>query len=212
MPFNTNMTDYTQKYSKGYTPIITRKDGTTVHSRYLSFNKAVEQTEQPNVLKFVITDETVDRYGDIVRANGGVYDNYLNNPIVLMHHISHGGDLPVAKCINLEVVELKVIATVEFDTDEISQEVLRKIKGGFLNCVSIGFCPIEYEENKETRGMIFNTWELLEFSFVKIPANPNAGRVKHFKPGLPKESPKITLSLNFPPTRKLNLSFTKASK
>ncbi len=201
------MENYTQKYSKDDTPIVTRKDGTSVHSRVLSFNKAVEQTNDANILKFVITDETVDRYGDIVRANGGMYENYLKNPVVLMHHESNGGDLPVAKCINLEVVELKVIATVEFDTDAVSQEVLRKIVNGFLNCVSIGFCPIEYEENKETRGMIFNTWELLEFSFVKVPANPNAGRVKSYK--AEEVKPKFQVKYIQPKQLKFNVSFKK---
>lgn len=175
------MNNYTQKYSKEDTPIITRKDGVTVHTRSFSINKAVETTDQANIVKFVITDETVDRYGDIVRANGMVSDNYLKNPVVLMWHESHGGDLPVAKCIALEIVETRVIATVEFDIDPISQEVLRKIVNGFLNCVSIGFCALEWEENKESKGLIFNSWELFEFSIVKVPANPNAGRIKQLQ-------------------------------
>ena len=162
------MENYTKKYSKEDTPISTRKDGVTVHTRSYSINKAVEGTDEAaNIIKFVITDETIDRYGDIVRANGMDSANYLKNPIVLMHHESHGGDLPVAKCIKLEIVETSVVATVEFDTDAMSQAVLRKIKNGFLNCVSIGFCPIEYEENRETKGLIFNKWELFEFSIVK---------------------------------------------
>lgn len=172
------MENYAKKYSKEDTPIVTRKDGVTVHTRSFSITKAVEPTDDANIIKFVITDETVDRYGDIVRANGMVADNYLKNPVVLMHHESHGGDLPPAKCIKLEIVDTSVVATVEFDTDATAQEILRKIKGGFLNCVSIGFCAIEWEENKESKGLIFNKWELYEFSIVKVPANPNAGRIK----------------------------------
>jgi len=40
---------------------------------------------------FVMTDETVDSYGDIVRAKGAKLDRFESNPICLLNHRA---DLP----------------------------------------------------------------------------------------------------------------------
>ena len=44
-----------------------------------------------------------------------------------------------------------------------------------INAVSVGFQTQEYEKNQEG-GFNITLWELLEYSFVAIPANPEALR------------------------------------
>jgi phage head maturation protease len=57
----------------------------------------------------------------------------------------------------------------QFDLeDSFAKEIYRKYKDGFLNAFSVGFIPLEAEENTYTKS------ELLEISAVPIPANPNA--------------------------------------
>ena len=46
--------------------------------------------------------------------------------------------------------------------------------GGFIRTVSVGLKPISRDVNNRD---IIREWELLEFSFVPVPANPEALRV-----------------------------------
>src|SRR4249920_1869365 len=44
--------------------------------------------------EFILSDATVDRYGDIVSADGWILENFMKNPIALFNHNS---DFPVGK-------------------------------------------------------------------------------------------------------------------
>ena len=37
-------------------------------------------------MRFVASDESVDRYGDIIRASGWQLDNFRKNPVLLFAH------------------------------------------------------------------------------------------------------------------------------
>lgn len=79
---------------------------------------------------------------------------------------------------------------VEFDkNDEVAQQVERKVRGGFINAVSVGFQPSEsIARNKlpadhpyhGKSGYYFPKSELLEVSIVTIPANNEATLSKHY--------------------------------
>jgi len=54
-------------------------------------------------------------------------------------------------------------------------QMLRKMYDqGFIRTVSVGLRPISRDT---TNRNIIREWELLEFSFVPVPANPEALRV-----------------------------------
>ena len=58
---------------------------------------------------------------------------------------------------------------VQFDLqDNFASNIYRKVSEGFINTVSVGFLPIEQIDNRYTKS------ELLELSFVPVPANPEA--------------------------------------
>ena len=81
-------------------------------------------------------------------------------------------------------------AKIETDDSErsitavIADTVYELYKGGFLNAFSVGFqpnsfkqpTPKEIEKNPELAeaNRIFDDWDLLEFSAVPVPANPDA--------------------------------------
>lgn len=145
---------------------------------------------EERVLQYVLTDETVDRYGDIVRAKGGDLKNYMKNPVVLTFH--DGGQFPVGNCLKVwhdkdtsAVMGWVLFFGDEMDRTGVAETAYRFASSGAMKYGSIGFIPKETRrpEDKERAdlsmpgyGVIYEKWELLEFSLTPIPANPNAGQ------------------------------------
>ncbi len=89
-------------------------------------------------LDFVISTEAVDRYGDIIKADGWQLDQYKTNPVVLG---STNADVPpIAKASKVRAKDGKLLATAEFDTDPFSKSIFQKLKGGFLSATSWASC------------------------------------------------------------------------
>jgi hypothetical protein len=68
-------------------------------------------------------------------------------------------------------------AVVEFPPRgmyEFADTVFDMLKGGFLNATSVGFRPIEFEDDHFRKGKNYLKQELTEFSIVPIPSNPDA--------------------------------------
>ena len=133
---------------------------------------------------FTISKEVVDRDGDILRASGVDFSNYMKNPVFLSFHNSR--EFPLGKVTKFWVEGNEVKAIVYFPTlEELStdpnnvSEKARLVdfcyccyKTGMLNAVSVGFIPLEWTETKD--GYDITKWELLEFSAVAVPANQDA--------------------------------------
>jgi len=125
-------------------------------------------------VRVICSTETVDRMGDVVVQSGIDLVAYRKNPVVLWGHDS---DVPVAKAIEIGIDGGKLKAMVEFPVegaDSDADRVYAKIKAGIINATSVGFVPLEWEaiDPKEPwGGLRFSKSELLEFSFVSIPAN-----------------------------------------
>jgi len=122
---------------------------------------------------FVISSEAQDRDGDVIEAAGWELGNFLKNPVVLFGH-DHGG-LPIGRASDMRVEGGALKASVEFatmDQNPLAESVFRMVKAGFLKGASVGFMPIEFERDGD--GMKFTKQELLEFSIVPIPSNPEA--------------------------------------
>ncbi len=128
-------------------------------------------------IRVIVSTGDVDRAGDIVDPNGIDFTAYRKNPVVLYQH-DH--DEPIARCIEIGVVNGRVEALVQFpDTGaaEKSDEVYNLIKAGVLNAVSIGFIPLESMslDPKDSWGpKRYTKCECIEFSIVSVPANSAA--------------------------------------
>lgn len=115
-----------------------------------------------------------DRMGDIIVQTGIDLSAYRKNPVVLW---GHSADVPIAKAIQIDVKDGKLQATVQFPPegdDEDSDWVYGKIKAGIVNATSVGFIPTDYvpiDPKEPWGGYKFLKSELLEFSFVSVPAN-----------------------------------------
>jgi phage head maturation protease len=144
--------------------------------------------DEQRVFQLTFTDETIDRYGDIVKANGGDFKNYLSNPVVLPFHDSHA--FPIGQTLKLSVDKttnkvsgLILIVQESVDPTGTSEVFFKMLRTGLLKAGSIGFLPKKWtfpdEKMKKDLGMsdygvVFDEWELLEFSICSVPANPNA--------------------------------------
>lgn len=122
---------------------------------------------------FTISTVSVDRDNDTVDPNGWDLANYRRNPVVLWAH--DYSELPVGKATEIAVTsDGKLKATCEFATHAFAETVFQMVKGGFLRATSVGFAPKRYEVNEKRGGLDFKEQELLEYSIVPVPANPEA--------------------------------------
>jgi HK97 family phage prohead protease len=131
-------------------------------------------------LSVVASDESVDRYGDIIRVDGWELDEYRKNPIVLF---GHSATDPVGTA-EVRVTGKKLIADITLGapgTTPMVDAVRALVDQKILKAVSVGFQPTK--EPNEIKDPKTNEWtggyewvgqQLLENSIVSIPANPNA--------------------------------------
>ena len=121
--------------------------------------------------RIIITDETVDRYHEVIKADGWDFANYKNNPVVLAFH--DYSSLPVGVTETLVREGSGWVAEGRFAPEScnpFAQQIRRLYDAGFLRTASVGLIPKEFD----TDGMTITKAELLEWSFVPVPANPSA--------------------------------------
>lgn len=141
------------------------------------------------IRQYTITDETCDRYGDIVRAKGAVLDNFSKNPVIQFAHNYEEPPVGTALKTWYDKASSTVKAWAMFYDDRVdssgrSELIWKFVRANAMRACSIGFMPLEYNvpNNEEERGALglgkygveFTKWDLLEFSPVPVPANPNA--------------------------------------
>jgi len=132
---------------------------------------AIEATEKAadtdaGTFEVVITTENLDRYNEVIKLDGWELEHYRNNPIVLWGH-DHK-QLPIGVATSVEVRDGKMIAKGKFALHEFAQTVRQLYDAGVMRATSVGFIEKEREGNLITKA------ELIEFSFVSVPANPYA--------------------------------------
>jgi len=130
------------------------------------------------ILDFIASDETLDRYDEIIVAQGWKLESYRRNPIFQNAH--QYGDIifTLGKALITEVRSGRLYQRVEFATEvnPMARIAYGLYRGKFLNAVSVGFIPVRWENGGAEAGYRrkYLEQELLEVSAVGIPANPNA--------------------------------------
>jgi predicted RNA-binding Zn-ribbon protein involved in translation (DUF1610 family) len=140
----------------------------------------------PEDRTFVVTISSVrkDRAGDVVEPRGALLDDYKRNPVVLW---AHSYDLPpIARSQWIRITDSALKSKTEFAKTKLAEEIYGLYADHFLNAWSIGFMPVEVEaiydkhDDEDPRpsgmpnGYRFNKWDLLEYSAVPVPMNPDA--------------------------------------
>ena len=112
------------------------------------------------------------------------FDNYRRNPVVMWAHDSTGrspsGGLPVGRTLSIDRSgDGGIVAEFEFlEDDPFAQRIRNAWDKGFLRAASISWLPIESVPAKSGGARDVRA-ELLEWSIVSVPADPDALRETH---------------------------------
>lgn len=192
---------------------LTFEDGTKPESRLaeLLLMARLEGIEvkdeagfEERLLTFTASDETRDRYGDVILVDGKMtvegktksygkgwlLKDYRANPVFMPFHAHSAIPLGVAIDTWVEKEPRKrlrqTVLMATADVNPLAPQVLAAYKQRVLRTVSVGFMPVwskvfvpHDEQEREAwnlgpQGYLFGEQELWENSAVAIPANPNA--------------------------------------
>jgi len=157
-----------------------------------------KDTAESRIIPFVLSTFTKDRYHTVLNQDGWQLDNYRKNPVVAYQHNLSGGlcsdpdpNFIIGKSLREYYEgagnEKKLMSEAQFEPQEINElaeTIFRKVLFGSLGRTSVGFLEVghgKYGEGDQARDAENETYyfagqELLEYSVVNIPANPDAGR------------------------------------
>jgi len=135
------------------------------------------------VVQFIASTEGVKRDGNRVRNDGWSFDNFAKNPQFLWCH--DYSSLPIGKHVDWKVdkVDGEPVLRLwsQFCSEDLypfADKVRKMYEEGFLRAGSIGWIPLKYEtivdKNGYAVGYDFLENDLLEFSAVPVPSDPNA--------------------------------------
>jgi HK97 family phage prohead protease len=130
------------------------------------------QGDEPSI---TISTSAPDRDGDVLIPSGCDLANYRKNPIVLFGHDYEA--LPVGSTTRIDVRADGLVASWQWlSGDDRAQRVRNAYEQGALRAASVGFRPVQSSPRMEG-GKLYSKWELLEWSLVPVPANPEAVRM-----------------------------------
>lgn len=149
----------------------------------------------------VISTDSVDRMGDMVDAKGWRVERFMRNPVVLVDHDYRFNSI-VGKATELRKTRDGLVAKTQFYDMGIGAAAFAMVQAGFAKAWSVGFEPIaahrvatgakqgcakcraardaqiktkdDSGESIYIRGTHYIEQELLEYSLVAIPMNPDA--------------------------------------
>jgi hypothetical protein len=164
------------------------------------------------LVEYVASDESLDSYREVVRADGWRFDHFRKNaPLVDSHDYSTIEHL-VGKVVDFAVRGKKLIETAQWAIDvadnKLAQLGWKMTEAGYLRAVSVGFWPVKmvsrwdanpqaYNQQVADLGakmddancprVIYLEQQQIELSVCIIGANPNA-LAKAYKAGVVSDS------------------------
>jgi HK97 family phage prohead protease len=141
---------------------------------------AVRSAPPPSgdALEFVLSDNSVDRVGDVIEQNWELA-HFRKNPIALFNH---DRDQVIGRWESVRIDGDRLLGKLQLaaeGTSELVNTVRKLLAQKILRAVSVGFTPIKHEKLNEESDDYFGPFrflksELLEASLVAVPANPHA--------------------------------------
>lgn len=155
-----------------------------------------KNAEETRIVPFIVSTYTRDRHHTILNQANWKLDNYRKNPIVGYMHSSGESlltppdpDFIIGKSIFIDVEgsgsNRMLASKVQFEPANVNlmaEKIFRKVLFGTLRSASVGFAELgrgSWGTGDEAEGRVNETYrfagqELLEWSVVNIPSNPDA--------------------------------------
>ena len=139
-----------------------------------------DHEEAGDVYSVTIFANELSRDGVSVDIDGMDFSNYCKNPVVLFAHDYSGrtgsSGLPIGRTVSLDRTPGgRIRADFEFlSGDPFADRVRNAWNRGFLRGASIGWRAIEARPSERGRGLRIVKSELIEWSIVAVPADPDA--------------------------------------
>ncbi|HKB04869.1 MAG TPA: HK97 family phage prohead protease [Gemmataceae bacterium] len=131
------------------------------------------------VVRAVISTAAPDRAGDVIVPVGlRNADEFLRNPVVLWAH--QRSLPPIGTCERLTIEADRIIAETKFSqSSPFARDVFGLYAEGVLRGWSVGFVPtravpMPVSRDRPRGGTCYPEWDLLEYSAVPVPENPQA--------------------------------------
>lgn len=142
-------------------------------------------------MEFILNDEGLNTYGWRVLTNGILLGRFEKNPVMLWNHDAGDGwdedanahEKVLGKWTKLRIEDRKLIGTPVFDEESpIARALKAKVEAGIVSATSLRIerRKTSDDPNDLLYGQTLPTvteCELIEVSFVTIPANPNTTRL-----------------------------------
>lgn len=170
--------------------------------------------EKKGLIEYIASDETLDSYREIVRADGWLFDRFSKNAPFVDSHNYWSIDTLLGKVLDYRIEGRQLITTVQWAID-VEENALAKLGwgmtvGGYLKAVSVGFIPVKRmicDDSENWRQalagvgqpsdspcrVIYLQQQLLELSSCILGANPSA-LAKAYKAGVVDDAQLNTLS------------------
>lgn len=158
------------------------------------------------LVEYVASDESIDSYREIIRADGWRFNRFSKNAPFVDSHEYGSLEKLLGQVVEFKVAGKKLIETVQWAIDvadnKLAQLGWKMTAAGYLKAVSVGFIPTRvvskwdsdpmgYAEAMQSLGLgkdsgvraIYLEQEQIELSACIIGANPNA-LAKAYKAGV----------------------------
>ena len=132
--------------------------------------------EEERKVRGIVSTDQIDAYNTIVDPDGARVSGYMNYASVLFNHDSGsliGNTDEVVQNQNNIEAEWRFLPE---GVSDLADKVWNLYKEGWLNGYSIGFVPLEWEDDTvdDVDILRFTKWEMKEFSLTSVPANSGA--------------------------------------
>lgn len=135
------------------------------------YTKAVIEKATDADFMAVASTSVEDRHGEIVSVDGWDLKNFKKNPVLLWAHDHSEMAVGVATKVWIDGSGKRAKLMIEgviHDATEKARALKQLVKDGVIKTMSVGFRPLEVD------GDTYESQELLEVSFVNVPANQQA--------------------------------------
>lgn len=159
--------------------LATAKSGETafhsVNTPAIIKGSGLAEKDESGELRVVISTAARDRDRDTIDPAGWDLTNYKKNPVILFAH-DHSRPV-IGRALKTYIEDGKLVSIPEFmpeDMDPFAASIGKMVAGGWMKATSVGFMPLEWVFNEEEHGVDFSKQELMEYSVVPVPSNPQA--------------------------------------